>query len=192
MKRRFFAALMAMPPQYRLFVDLGAADGYYGIGAVLSERFDRSWCFEIEARGREVIAREAVKNGVADKIVIRGEATPAFHAELSDAERREAVLLVDIEGGEFGLLGTAVFEAFRHSMILIELHPWLVPDGEAKVERLKALAAATHDITALTMAARDLSGFPELHHWNDTDRWLICSEGRPQRMTWLQLTPRLQ
>ena len=33
------------------------------------------------------------------------------------------------------------------------------------------------------MGNRDLSIFPELKGWNDLDRWILCSEGRPQLMT---------
>lgn len=183
-------ALMHLPERYRLLVDLGAADGYYGIGAVFSGRFDRSWCFEIEARGREVIAREADANGVANKVLVRGEATPDFHAELTEDERRHAVLLVDIEGGEFGLLDQGTFEAFRHAAIIIEVNPWMVDDGAAKLGRLKADAAATHHIETLTTGARNLSAYPELGEWNDTDRWLIASEGRGQLMQWLKLMPK--
>lgn len=186
------AALMALPARYRLFIDLGAADGYYGIGLVFNGRFERSWCFEIEAKGRAVIADGAAANGVADRVMVRGEATADFHAELTAEERRAAVLLVDIEGGEFGLLDAGVFAAFGEAVILIELHTGMVADGEAKLARLRADAAATHDIAELKTGARDLSGFAELKDWSDTDRWLMCSEGRPWLMSWLLLTPKGQ
>ena len=35
----------------------------------------------------------------------------------------------------------------------------------------------------------DLSEFEELKEWSDTDRWLVCSEGRPKLMTWWRLDP---
>ncbi|MBB6227885.1 hypothetical protein [Polymorphobacter multimanifer] len=183
-------ALIAVPDRYRLFVDLGAADGYYGIGMLLNGRFDTSWCFEINPKGREVIARNAALNGVAERVVIEGEALPDFHTRLSDAERAQTVLLVDIEGGEFGLLTADVFRAFSGAMIFIEVHDWAVKDGARKLAGLRADAAQTHDIKVIRTGARDLSGFAELQGWTDTDRWLLCSEGRPELMQWLQLTPR--
>ena len=45
-------------------------------------------------------------------------------------------------------------------------------------------------ISTLTTASRDLSKFPELFDYEDSDRWLIASEGRPKLMSWLRLDPR--
>jgi len=39
------------------------------------------------------------------------------------------------------------------------------------------------------MGSRDLSTYPELQQWNDLDRWLICSEGRAQLMSWVRFDP---
>lgn len=111
---------------------------------------------------------------------------------MSEAERREAVLLVDIEGGEFGLMDAAIFTALRDSAILIELHTGMVAQGEARLAQLLTDAAATHDVRELKTGARDLSGYAELADWTDTDRWLICSEGRPSLMSWLLLSPKGQ
>ena len=43
--------------------------------------------------------------------------------------------------------------------------------------------------TVIKNAARDLSWIPELDAMNDSDRWLICSEGRPKLMSWLIFAP---
>ena len=42
-------------------------------------------------------------------------------------------------------------------------------------------------ISTLTTTARDLSKFPELSNYADSERWLIASEGRSKLMTWLKL-----
>jgi hypothetical protein len=98
-------------------------------------------------------------------------------------------LLCDIEGGEFNLFTRSVFEAFRGSILLIEIHHWH-EGGEAGLVRLKEDASEHFHVTALKTGSRDLSGFPELQILSDTDRWLICSEGRGQLMTFLRLDPR--
>ena len=55
--------------------------------------------------------------------------------------------------------------------------------------RLRADSDDTHTITALVTGARDLSQFRELRMMSDTDRWLLCSEGRPRLMSWLRFDP---
>ena len=46
-------------------------------------------------------------------------------------------------------------------------------------------------ISTLATTSRDLSKFSELFDYEDSDRWLIASEGRPKLMTWLRLDPRV-
>ena len=172
-----------------VFVDLGAADGYYGIGVLVAGMARKSYAFEMSQTGREFIARNADANRVRDRIEIRGEATPEFFAEIDAAERDHAVLLVDIEGAEFEVLTAAAFAAFAKAVVIVEIHDW-VDDYAVKFERLKADAAATHTVRAFCTGARDLSGLKELNTLPDTDRWLLCSEGRPRSMSWLRFDPR--
>jgi hypothetical protein len=96
------------------------------------------------------------------------------------------VLFVDIEGAEFDFLDSEMFGAFRNSIVIVELHEWFYDDGLARVQRMRNAAAATHTAIEFTMGSRDLSKFPELRTMHDDDRWLICSEGRGQLMTWLR------
>ena len=74
-------------------------------------------------------------------------------------------------------------------MLLIELHDFMVNDGDAKKRNLIEMLSEHFSITLLTMGTRDLSPFPELGMLNDNDRWLICSEGRPRHMSWLRCDP---
>jgi hypothetical protein len=100
------------------------------------------------------------------------------------------VLLVDIEGGEFDLFDVKLFKALKGSIIFIELHDWMINDGDNKLAKLKSEASKYFNFTEITTTSRDLSVFPELRSFNDTDRWLICSESRKKLMTWLRLDPK--
>ncbi len=182
-------ALLEVAPRFPHFIDLGAADGYYGVGMVAAGHFERSTCFEISPRGRQLIAENARENGVAEKVEILGKAEPGFHSDISADIRQKSVLFVDIEGAEFDVLSDDVFAAFARSVIIVELHDWAVPDGAAKLAHLRRLAEKTHTIRELTTTARDLSVFPELDLLNDSERWLVCSEHRGQRMRWWVMTP---
>jgi hypothetical protein len=189
-EQEILTSLASIPATHRTFVDIGAADGYYSVGAVASGLFDRCYCFEQSAMARNIILENARLNGVADQIIIHGSADQTFHSLIPEAERSGAVLLVDIEGGEFDLLDDEMLRAFRRAIIFIELHGYAFIDGGDRVAALKARAARDFTITELTMTARDLSKFPELRSFSDTDRWLICAEGRGHLMQWLRLDPK--
>ncbi len=187
-EREVLEVLEALPRSRDVFIDLGAADGYYGVGVLVNQLFAKTYCYEITPKGRDTIQANADLNGVADRVLIRGEATLQFFEEIPADERARALLLVDIEGGEFDVINEATFAAFAQAVVLIEIHDWIA-GAEAKIAKLRADAEATHSVTTLVTSTRDLSGFRELRMLNDNDRWLLCSEGRPRLMSWLRFDP---
>lgn len=175
----------------RSFIELGAADGYYGVGVLVSGMFDRSYCYEISEAGRETIARNAALNGVEARVEVRGAADPLFYAQLPDTVPDNCVLLVDIEGAEFDILTADVMRRFSKSVIIVELHDhFFADDGAARLARLRSDAELIFNIEEVTTTSRDLSGLSELKTFSDTDRWLICSEGRRATPHWYVMTPR--
>ena len=174
----------------RSFIELGAADGYYGVGVLVNGMFDRSYCYEISEAGRETIARNAALNGVEARVEVLGAADPLFYAQLPDTVPDNCVLLVDIEGAEFDILTADVMRRFSKSVIIVELHDHFFADGAARLERLRSDAERVFDIEELTTTSRNLSEFPEVKAFSDTDRWLICSEGRRAMPHWYVMMPR--
>ncbi len=181
-------SITKLPKKYSTFIDLGAADGYYGVGLVFKKFFKKSYCFESSAYGRKVIQKNALINNVIDKVTILGTAKKDFFKIIPHNEINSSVLLVDIEGAEFDLFDKHTLSRFRNSVIYIEIHDWL--NKKKSLETLKKNARQFFEITTLTTGSRDLSHFDELEFYSDTDRWLICSEGRVKRMIWLKLTPK--
>ena len=188
-EQEVLVSLQSASKKYRYFIDIGAADGYYGIGVIVAGLFKKSWCYEISQLGRDAIKANAHLNSVSNQIVIKGKADSGFADEFSDEDAAQSVLFVDIEGGEFELFEKKIFEKFRQSVIFIELHDDFFPDGEERLSRLREDAEKFFRVSTLTTTARDLSSFEELQELSDTDRWLICSEGRPCLMTWWRLDP---
>lgn len=175
-----------------VIVNLGAADGYYGVGLVKAGVFAKSICYEASEAGREVIAKTAALNQVADRVDIRGEARPDFPQVLAaeGIDLSRCLVLCDIEGGEFDILSAECLASLAKSILVIELHEFMVPDGVALAQALIARLERHFNVSFATTGSRDLSAFPELENVNDTDRWLICSEGRGKRMTWAFCTPK--
>ena len=183
-------AIMTVSNKYNVFIDLGAADGYYSIGSLISKKFQTSYSFEISAKGREVIQKNATLNRVSNNLHIFGEATKDFYKNIPERDLNLAVILIDIEGAEFSLLNSELFSHLKKSIIFIELHDWFFEDGEKKMTKLMDDAKPFFKISKLTTTSRDLSKFPELLDYPDSERWLIASEGRSKLMTWLRLDPK--
>lgn len=98
------------------------------------------------------------------------------------------MILIDIEGGEFDLLTPEVLERLTGATLIVEAHDFGHNDG--RLPELVKRVGRYFDVQEITTGSRDLSGFPFLRSWSDDDRWLMCSEGRPQLMTWMVLTSR--
>ena len=183
-------SLQNIPERYKILIDLGSADGYYGIGTLINGMFEKSYCYEMNVVSQKIIKKNAELNNVASRVLIRGLADKYFYKDFKNDEIDQSILLVDIEGAEFDLFDKNLFKKFSKSIIFIELHPWIFKNnGHEELQKLENDAREYFTIEKITTTSRDLSEFEELKKWSDTDRWLICSEGRPVLMTWWRLDP---
>jgi len=176
---------------YDTFIDVGAADGYYAVGTLLSEQFHSCICFETDFRGQEAIRSLAELNKVYKRIDIFGQANSGFLSLLSSTGfdlKRGGVFLFDIEGAEYSLLKDNVLQTLRTSSMIIELHDSSDDPGSNNAQLIDR-AGRYFDHHVITCGARDPNSFPELADWTDDDRWLLCSESRAGLMKWLVLTP---
>jgi len=171
------------------FIDIGAADGYYGIGLVMAGLYKKSFCFEISDKGRQTILENARLNRVSEKVEVFGAADNTLVNQLPQGCMDDAVILVDIEGGEFDVLDEEFLRASQNAYILIEIHNW-IEDFEEKYFNLLLAASRYFEIDTIEPAVRDLTQFSELDEFTDDNRYLICSEGRPNVMRFLRLNPK--
>ncbi len=176
----------------RVLINLGAADGYYGVGLVRSGFFERSVCFEQTEKGRGVIAKTAQDNGVADKVTILGAASADFPKVVADlgCKASDCLVLSDIEGGEFSIFSAQCLADLAGAHIIIELHGFLAVNGNVLESNLISNGRQLFVPSIVKTSTRDLSTIPELDALRNSDRWLICSEGRPKLMSWLILVPK--
>lgn len=173
-----------------VFVDIGAADGYFAIGAVFSGLYEKSICFEISSDGRESIASNAENNNVRDRVEIIGEATTnSLLNVLMNYDSRRIFLLCDIEGGEFNLFTPEILRALSGSTILIEIHDFSYESRES-FQKLKEEAKQHFLIREVLQESRNPNVSAIARDFHDDDKWLLMSEGRPRAMTWLLLSPK--
>lgn len=173
------------------FIDIGAADGYYAVGAVKSGLFKKCIAIEKNEKSQSNIRLVAETNQVLGQLSVYGEVSTDDLLVISqEVKLDDVVMLIDIEGGEFDLLEEKVINQFRFSALIVEMHDWMVADGIRLREELLARLSVHHHIKIVTKAIRDLSGRVELAVKNDDHRWLVCSEGRGRQMEWLVCEPK--
>lgn len=184
--------LSNMPETHSVFIDIGAADGYYAMGLLRSGRYCKAICYEASEKGRLAIAKNAAMNQVADKVEIHGAADNSFCLELlgTSIDLSTCVLLCDIEGGEFEIFRSEVLSSFQGSYLIIETHDRFFENGDELMSRLIGEASQYFKVSVLRTGSRDFSPYRETWHLTDTDRWLIASEGRSYMMSWLLLSPK--
>lgn len=171
----------------RHFVDLGAADGFYAVGGLLSKRFDHAHCFEMTTSGQDAIRRNAKINNVEGQLTIFGKAGPIFYEEQKISEWTKVFMLCDVEGAEFDIFSTDTLRAIRGSTVVIEIHNW-VEDFWEKYEALLCRAAQFFTLDTLSSVTVNLPQLPYLRSMHDDNRALIRSEGRPNVMRYLKLS----
>jgi hypothetical protein len=132
-----------------ILVDIGAADGYYAVGAVSSGLFSRSYCFEASKSGQEVIATTAELNSVADRVTIFGKATSESFDAIPEEARPRCAILCDIEGAEFEILDEVFLKAFARSPWLIEIHDRISDDAPRRYAEFMSRCAGLFDLTEL-------------------------------------------
>lgn len=180
----------------RTLVDIGAADGLYGIGLVAVGAFGRSICFEADDTSRENLGALTAKLGLEGKVEVRGKADQeSIGALLSQGEglRDGTVVLCDIEGAEFDLFTPDLLEALAECHVIIETHDFLLledTEAQAPLESLIGRAERVFNVHEIRDGLRDMRGIPLIADWSDADVWSMCMEGRKRMMTWLYLTPK--
>jgi len=177
--------------KYKTLIDVGAADGYYAIGVLISGTFEKAICYEMSKEGQDQIKKNAHLNKVSKNIEIRGEAKQNFYDDFTQEELATSLILMDIEGVEFDILSKSEdFRKLKNSTLIIESHALFFDDGKEKQQNLIKLAEEFFNVKELKMRSRDLSDFPELQKFSDSDRWLMCSEGRGELMSFFRLDPK--
>jgi hypothetical protein len=180
----------------RVLIDIGAADGLYGVGLVAVGAFGRSLCFEADETRRQNLLELSSRLGLADRVAIYGAAdAAAISRAIADhgIDTRKAVVVCDIEGGEFDLFDASLLEILSDCQLIVETHDFLLK-GAARsgtaLPELKLRAQQFFNVHEIKDGLRYVRDIPLLAEWSDADTWMMCMEGRRRMMTWLYLAPK--
>jgi len=173
-----------------VFIDVGAADGIYAVGVLKNKLFERVIAFEQSLKGQRNIADLANQNNVDGQLEVRGAANSQSLLQINSQIMEGAVMLIDIEGAEYSLMSPEVIQLLRKTNVIIELHFQPEDKSWEEVESWVKKFEKNFNVDFFTTGPRDTASFDELRFYRDSDRWLICSEGRRCRPMWLHLSPR--
>ncbi len=172
------------------FVNVGAAEGYYAVGMARFGRFPRVISYEGSRLGRVLTRFMARKNGVADRVDVRGQCDPELLALVLEPFAHPA-LLIDVEGYEELLADPDRVPALRRATMIIELHEQQRPMADL----LRPRFADTHEIEEVWTRARTLADLPvDLRpaslFYRRTRLLELGTEPRQGPMRWWLLTPK--
>jgi hypothetical protein len=179
---------------YRTILNIGAADGYYSVGLAMRSPKARVEAFEALPELHPVIARTAAANGVANRVAIEGTCTSDVLRSRLGAAAGPVLILMDIEGGEVGLLDPEKTPELARADILVETHDAFVADATATlIHRFRD----THDIACYVARPRVLNDFPPdflplLRRWFPDLAVELMNERRTGQQRWLLLTAKAQ
>ena len=173
-------------PAVTSFVDIGAAEGYYAIGAArLAPRLP-VFAFEIQSSAHSGIRELAASNNVSDQVTVLGEFRTGEMG--SDRLGNSPVVLVDIDGGEEHLIDDSFISLFRRGTLIIEIHDFV---SRGLGNRIKERLSRSHSVTTIPYkpgsrtAFRDRAGLPD-HVWR-----FAVDEKRPLRGNyWIVAKPK--
>jgi hypothetical protein len=145
----FLDRLIAGSPD--VLVDVGAAEGYYAVGAAAASWCERIVTFESDPAARQAMCELMARNGVdASRVEQRGSCTPAELEGVLSRYRHPAVIM-DVEGFEAFLLDPMRVPHLRSCRLLVEYHDFVL--GGLRDEIVRRMSA-THAITAIELETR--------------------------------------
>jgi predicted O-methyltransferase YrrM len=172
---------------YRLVVDIGAADGYYVAGLARRMPHARVIAWEADPVQARLARLTAERNGVADRVDVRGLCRIEDLAGLNGDG--PALVVIDAEGAEDELLDPERAPVLRDATVIVEVHEMFAP---GVTERLRRRFAATHTFEQLIDGPRHRDDYPELYELqvDNLERDLAVTESRNAATPWLLIEPR--
>lgn len=165
-------------------VNVGCGDGYYGLGLGIRCSGSHVVCIDTNPTCIEHVKANAEANEFT-RVSATIESTPE-RIEASICESKRPFVIMDCEGAELELLDPSKTPSLRKSLILVELHPFLVPGIE---ETLYSRFSETHTIDRISQTTPSIH-MPELKNFSDWDKMIVLSESRPRSMEWFFCTPK--
>lgn len=177
-------------PKWDLFVDIGAAAGFWAIGMKHIGMAHHVIAYEQSSALQEQLTLAANLNGL--EIEIQGSFSSSSILSIStDRKKHENILvLCDIEGGEYEIFNNSLINELRQATLIIELHSY---DAQKNSEFSKKFEN-THSIEIITRKFWTMENeIPSsVKSLRETAKLILFSEGRGKTQEWLIAHPRFE
>lgn len=175
----------AIKKEHPIVINIGCAEGYYAVGLATRMPKTKVHAYDIDARARETCRNLAEQNDVTDQIIIDELFQPEMFAEY---DKKNALVVCDIEGAEKGMLDPAISPALKSMDIIVECHEEFVPGITALlIERFQPSHTCTLVDDIGNRNIEEPSWIKPLGHM---DQLLATWEWRGKATPWLILTQR--
>jgi len=138
-----------------LFVDIGAAEGYYAVGSAIKYPNLNVIAFEMDKIGRQYISNLKKRNNV-DNVEIRKKFSNVDFFSIQKSAYNRITYLIDIEGEEINIF-SKYHNHFNNSYFIIEIHDRVSNNIESYLKRFFSNSHNTYLIPIKDRSISDLS-----------------------------------
>ena len=103
-------------------------------------------------------------------VSVSGRFGENFLASAGGLDLSRSVVLIDIEGNEFGLFNSFLIDQLKDAVLIVELHDFHFEDGGALKSALCSRLKVHFELTTITTGARDLPRSEFLDAMSDNER----------------------
>ena len=174
---------------FNKIVDVGAAEGYYVIGAALLFPKAKVVAFEAGIDGQHSIQRMSKLNHVESRVDINGFCHISDLNNVLESSEGETLVIMDVEGAEIQLLDPIQVPALSKAFILVETHDFCSPSCASTIyERF----SSSHRIQSVSSCSRTSADLPFPCSSSFLSKWLlhVGSDQRCAVQDWLLLIPK--
>jgi Methyltransferase domain len=169
---------------FDLVLNIGCAEGYYGLGLARMLPNTLSVLFDINTTAIEISRENAYLNKINNV---------QFNTDCSVENIRNYLkkyknpfIIMDIEGHERILLDLELIPELNRSTVIVESHDCNIP---GTTDLIVNRFGETHDVCIISQGAKNpyVKIIEDLSDW---DKMLLCCESRPSTMLWVILVPK--
>ena len=168
--------------KYDTLIDVGAAEGYYAIGAIYRNSSIVTYAFDTNSSCHLLQQSLATLNQVSSRLKIGTEFSVNWLENSIDNLGR-VCMFVDVDGAEDVLLNPKAHSVFDRVDLIVETHDCFVQGVTSRlIERFKA----THGIERVASKVRSIDQIPKVSGFSSRELLELANEHRPQQ-EWLRL-----
>jgi len=180
-----------------ILINIGAGEGYHALSLAKTQNFKKTYAFEINPLGRQIIKNNILINNLENKVEVFSEGSfNSINKIVLNTDSSKILYLIDIEGGEFHFFNKNNINYFKKSYFIIEDHSEIKWKAKSILEKkFFNLVKKYFNVEIIYPTSRNPFQISELlkpYEFNEDELWLMMSENRDRLMQWLVLRPKKQ